>query len=350
MKKKPVTVLAPRDSEQLLIDHIDQFNGHRFLCTTIGRAQLASALAEIPEASVTCHFSDIYQAKSAQTILDQQENQIEILCQPDFPEIEFDCVLFPFVKNGTTELTREFLQTGYQRLKLKGRMAASTDNPKDQWLHGEMQSLFSKVTRIPSKNGVVYFATKLTPLKKEKNFQAQYNFKDQENIIHVMTRPGVFSHRKLDAGARALIKVMEIKENDHVLELGCGSGSVSLAALLRAENVSLHAIDSNPRAVQCTEMGASLNGISGLTTELNDEIGEELHSQFDVVLANPPYYSQNQIGHIFLDSGYKALKQKGRIQIVTRKPAWFEEEMESRFFEIVSVKSGNYHVISAKKK
>ena len=34
-----------------------------------------------------------------------------------------------------------------------------------------------------------------------RNFQAEYAFRDSGNLVKVVTRPGVFSHRELDLGA-----------------------------------------------------------------------------------------------------------------------------------------------------
>ena len=78
-----------------------------------------------------------------------------------------------------------------------------------------------------------------------------------------MSRPGVFSHRKLDLGARALIESLSVPDGKHswevvqngmkVLDLGCGSGAVGFAASARADSVLIHALDANARAVQCAK-------------------------------------------------------------------------------------------------
>src|SRR5207302_6985060 len=136
-----------------------------------------------------------------------------------------------------------------------GRLLAATSSCDDQWLHGEMRKLFDKVTRRPLEEGVLYLAAKTAPLKKRKNFECEFAFRDQGRLIKAVSRPGVFSHRSLDAGARALVNTMTVRPGDHVLDLGCGSGVVALAAAARAENVAVVAVDSHARAIECTARG-----------------------------------------------------------------------------------------------
>src|SRR5262249_28311319 len=157
----------------------------------------------------------------------------------------------------------------HDRLSIGGRLISATSSEDDQWLHGQMRKLFDKVTRRPQDGGVIYLATKTAPLKKYKNFVCEFAFRDQERLIKAVSRPGVFSHRSLDAGARALINTMVVGDGDRVLDLGCGSGAVALAAAFRASAVTVVAIDSHTRAVECTVQGAKLNELTNVTTILD---------------------------------------------------------------------------------
>ena len=140
---------------------------------------------------------------------------------------------------------RETLQMGHERLAQGGRLVASIDYARDQWLHEQLRRMFAKVTRRQSDSGVVYLATKTDPLRKLKNYAAEFAFRDGERLIQLRTRPGVFSHRELDGGARALIKTMRIEAGMRVLDLGCGSGAVGIAAAVREPGATVDAIDSS---------------------------------------------------------------------------------------------------------
>ena len=171
-----------------------------------------------------------------------------------------------------------------------------------------------------------------------------------------MSRPGVFSHRKLDLGARALIESLSVPDGKHsfevvqsgmkVLDLGCGSGAVGFAASARADSVSIHALDANARAVQCAKTGAEKNGLlkESYSTQLECDGECKGAGTFDLVLANPPYFSNHRIAEIFLKATRRALKPGGRTHFVTKQPKWFVEEFAS-VFEDVSVREGRGYFI-----
>lgn len=342
-------------AERLAINACAEVSAERILCRTVGRAQTAAFLAEnLPDAHVGCHFIDVYPAEDARELTSEFSN-LEIYCSPDLPEGEIDLFVMPVARGGEAELTREILQQGYDRLKIGGTLIATSDNKKDVWLHHEIDKLGKNIDRTPKRHGVTYRMKKLKPLKKLRDFTAEFVFRDGENLVQAVSRPGVFSHRRLDVGARALLEVMQINPGDHVLDIGCGSGAVGLAAALRAPDVHVHAIDSNARAVQCTHAGAHLNGITTMTTgltadgELHD--GEnDLRGTFDVAVANPPYFSHFQIAEIFLQAAKRGLKPGGRLYMVTKHPDWAEARVDQLFDNVEAVDVRGYIVISATQK
>jgi 16S rRNA (guanine1207-N2)-methyltransferase len=256
----------------------------------------------------------------------------------------------PFTQGGEAELTRDLMQSAHDRLRIGGQLAVSIDSPKDTWLHEEMQRLFDKVTKRAGQGGVVYIGTKREPLKKLKNFRAEFKFRDGERLISVVTRPGVFSHRRLDLGARALMEAMQISKGNRVLDLGCGAGVLSLASALRADDVRVLAIDSNARAVECTENSAALNGLSAITTRLNASAKVDEEGTFDVVLANPPYFSNYRIAEIFLKGARRALKPGGTVWLVAKSSEWYEEHMPRQFSAVTVDTVRDYAVIRGTKR
>ncbi len=298
-----------RPQEQLLIDALDAFSPDRVLCTSQGVAQLAAAAAQkFSNAAVYCHYLDLYQAEKARRFKGNELPNLTLGCSSDFPPQSVDLVALPFNAQGDAELTRELLQEAHQRLKAGGVLVTSTDNPHDRWLHEEMRTLFATVTRRESSQGTVYLARRDRPLKRVRNFRCEFVFRDHGRMIHAVSRPGVFSHREVDPGARQLMAAMEITSGDRVLDIGCGSGTVSLAAAFRAEGVGIVAVDSHARAVECTALGASRNGLGNIAVE-HSACGPGGDPQsFDVVVANPPYYAGFRIARFFLEAGHAALR------------------------------------------
>jgi len=338
--------IEPFLQEKLLLDAADEISGERLLCTSAGAAQFAGHVAAgRPEMTVHCLYIDLYRASRARTVWRHGPANLQITCAADFPEGEADAVALPFSSSGEAELARDFLQTGAERLKMGGRLYASTNNASDSWLHEQMGKVFDKVQRRAFAEGVLYVGVKQKPLKKVKDFSCEFALRHDGRLIRVWSRPGVFSHRRVDTGARRLIDAMTLAPGERVLDLGCGSGVVALSAATQSSEIRVHAVDSCIRAVQCVERGAELNGLNNLTTELNADGGYQGSGEFDVALANPPYYADFRIAEHFLVAGRQALRPGGRILVVTKRPDWYQENMPQWFDRLEFSELKAYHLV-----
>ena len=89
----------------------------------------------------------------------------------------------------------------------------------------------------------------------------------KENTFY--TAPGVFSATKVDFGTKLLAEKMQIKENDKVLELGCGIGIIGkIASTLTNNEVVL--TDINKRACKLAKINTKLVAIEGLLLEIKE--------------------------------------------------------------------------------
>jgi len=343
--------LTPRPAEQILIDALGEVPPGRILCTSVGRAQFAIAAAQAATSHVCCSFLDLYALEQTRLQHADAPPNLRLECAADFPDGPFDAVVLPVSTSGEAELVRDWLQSGHERLREGGTMLAATDNPSDVWLHAELRKLFGKVTRRPGERGTLFKAIKTGPLKKLKSFECQLAFRDEGRLIQAISRPGVFSHRQVDGGARALLRAAVIEAGQQVLELGCGSGVVSLAAALRTPSVHVMAVDSNSRAVECTQRGAQLNGLSNLDVRLStaesQSSSEIPAAEFDLVLANPPYYSNFRIAEIFAACAARALKTSGTALFVTKRTDWYTEQLPRWFARVSTEPLGNYVIVRA---
>ncbi|GGA99895.1 methyltransferase [Puia dinghuensis] len=100
--------------------------------------------------------------------------------------------------------------------------------------------------------------------------------------------PGVF-HPLFFYSTKLLLRHIERfpLKNRSFLELGAGSGLISLAAARDGAHVT--ATDINPRAVECIEANKALNGID--MEVLHSDLFEKIPPRpFDIIAVNPPYY------------------------------------------------------------
>ena len=98
--------------------------------------------------------------------------------------------------------------------------------------------------------------------------------------------------------------------NKTVLELGCGSGIISLFAALRGAE-SVDAVDINPAAVANTNENFAKHDIQNAKAFRSD-LFSEIDKQYDVVIFNLPYHGnkpQDILEHGVADEGYAMMKR-----------------------------------------
>lgn len=320
----------------------------RGLLISAGRAQLANELAaRNSNAQLTCWYIDLHQAARAQRTL---PTNVSVVCSADLPTDEVDLAALAISMRGEAELTRELLQQAHERLCVGGTLAAAVDNPRDTWLREQLEAMFDKVTVIDAEQGRLYVGRKTGPLRRMRNFQAEVVFRDDEHLIKLATRPGVFAHRQLDPGARQLLLSVDIEPGQRVMDLGCGSGALAIAAALRADGVQAIAVDSNARAIECAQQNAQLNGVPNLQTILNSDgrLGE-LAGSIDVVLCNPPYFSDFEIADKMVRTAAEVLRSGGAALFVNKQPRWYESRLPQTLVDVELFESGKYWVACGRK-
>ena len=294
-------------------------------------------------------ISTVSAAISLKKTPDSDSESLSFVCNADWPledeNQQVDLACLDVLKGGEAELNRELLQAAYVNLVNGGALVASSDNPKDKWLFEQMQSFDKSVKVRHFDDGVVYYVIKKKPLKKVRNFECQIAFRDEDNLIQLLTRPGVFAHRQFDNGARQILDLVEVFPECNIIDIGCGSGPVSLALAKREPTANLFAIDSYSRAIDCLRRSAELNGLTNVTAELNHDgwLGDR-RGKFDMAVANPPYYAEFRIAEHFIKTAVQALRTGGRLVLVTRLPKWYRENLGTWLDEVEVFESRRYHI------
>lgn len=346
----PTGTLPPLLSERLLIEQLaaaresssPSWSGTHAIVTSPGRGQSAQWIREqLGFENVQAWYLDLHDAGMAREALPES---VEVLCAADLPEQECDLAAISVLRRSESELTRDILQQAHLRLRDGGHLIASVDNPRDRWLHEQMQGMFDKVTSHRLDQGCVYVAKKTRPLKKAKDFRCQFPFRDEDGrLIQAFTRPGVFSHRRLDAGARQLMLSAEIGPQDSILEMGCGCGAVAMCSSYQTSG-KVYAVDSNARSIECTRLGIAENEIKNVEAIWDCDGSFSLPGQVDLALANPPYFGDEAIWRHFVDVSVRCLRPGGALLVVTKKPRWYSDYFQDLLEDIVVFESGKYFI------
>ncbi len=137
------------------------------------------------------------------------------------------------------------------------------------------------------------------------------------NMFSIMTSSGIFSKEKIDRGTEILIENAIIKDNQEILDIGCGYGIVSIALALKYK-IKPTLIDINERAIAFAEKSLELNKIGG--TCIRSYLYEQLPKtkKFDAILSNPPQHAGKKVCLELIEKAPLYLKKGGLLQLVCR--------------------------------
>ena len=341
-------------AEGFLIEAIARLPDNCRLLVCGNRTGAAAMAAQgLLGAEVVVHTLDCYHQRKVKTNLERNHNTaVTVLCTPDISQTDyFDAALLQVSKGAmSNELMQDILQQIHLAIKPGGKCLTAVDSDH-AWQQQQSKKLFGNCSvHAARKNApALLIATKNKPLKKIKKFDAEFEMTLPDgDTIQLRTVPGVFSHRRVDAGAQALSEVAEVQSGDRILDLGCGCGVVGISLAAKAGDAHVTFVDSHVRAAMVTEHNCKANGLSDYRV-LQSDRGLDEKGQFSVFVANPPYFSNHKISELFIRTGYRALQPGGHAWVVAKTAKWHREFMAETFGNAEVIRRRGYEVVKAVK-
>ena len=307
-----------------------------------------------PDARVALFSMDAYEARRAREALAANgEPGVRVVLGADLPrDVRYDWVLIPIPRAGDAMLAQELISEAHDALAPGGKLLAACDNPKDRWVRERILETFGSVTiHARGKQGLVYIARRRPGHEpRRRDFRRSFRARLLGQELELETRPGVFSHGELDDGARAIAEATRVREDSQVIDLGCGSGALGIAAALAAPRGKALLVDSQPRSVEAARANALRNTAANAIVVLAEDLDFAAAGAFDLVLANPPYYADHRITEHFTREAFRALATGGEALVVTKAPGRAAEIARAIFGECSAEERRGYSIVRAVKK
>ncbi len=168
----------------------------------------------------------------------------------------------------------------------------------------------------------------------------------------VVSYSGAFAAERLDDGAAALIAGMKIASGAQVLDLGCGTGLVGLAALRQGVQVVL--TDVSARAVISARETLAANGYPDVPVVHTCGAAGIPAATFDTVVTNPPFHQGHGIhfavARLFIQEAARILKADGTLYLVANAFLNYAPWLQERFRDVRLVwQDKRFHVWGGRK-
>ncbi len=160
---------------------------------------------------------------------------------------------------------------------------------------------------------------------------------------------GLFSPREIDAGTRLLLEKMDVKRDDHCLDLGCGYGPIGLAIAAQATDGEVTLLDKDFVAVDYSNKNAALNELGNARAILSNGFDQvDKSKQYDLIVSNIPAKVGKEMLALILHDARSLLKPGGRFYVVTINGLrqYMKRNFQDVFGNYKKLKQGSHYTVA----
>ncbi|CAL4043194.1 16S rRNA (guanine(1207)-N(2))-methyltransferase RsmC [Buchnera aphidicola] len=164
------------------------------------------------------------------------------------------------------------------------------------------------------------------------------------NYLKIKTLPGVFGHKKIDTGSKLLISTFNKEIKGNILDLGTGSGIISMSLADISKKTSLTLTDINLTALLSCKINLLNNKIQGKV--YSSDLYSNIDKRFNMIICNPPIHRDLKLSLIITTNMIKEsinyLTPRGELRIVTNTFLSYKKILDKTFHKHVILKKNNH--------
>ncbi len=142
-----------------------------------------------------------------------------------------------------------------------------------------------------------------------------------------------------------LLRNLEVNPGQSFLEIGSGSGLISIHAARNGANVT--AVDINPEAVECTRMNALRNGVRIKIRQ--SDLFKNVTGYYDLIAFNPPYLPTESRSTSWIEKSWSGGEEGSETAVAFLAEAWKHLAPGGRIYLVLSSIGGLMSVLKAAK-
>jgi len=119
-----------------------------------------------------------------------------------------------------------------------------------------------------------------------------------------------------------ILKILPTDKEIIGLDIGTGSGVVSLSLLKNRENLKMYAIDISEKALKITEKNAKILKLYDRIKIIKSNLFENIDEKFDFIVSNPPYIPEEEYECL-----QEEVKKEPKEALIAKEGIYFYEEI-----------------------
>ena len=155
-----------------------------------------------------------------------------------------------------------------------------------------------------------------------KKIAREFEFLENVNGIELkfLSTWGLFSPERIDDGSKLLLEYVIVKNQDKILDLGCGLGILGIYLGRKYSETKVEMVDKDFVAVSYANKNIVLNGLSNAEAYLSNMFEQvSVDKRFDLIVSNIPAKVSKEMYWIMFDDMKKHLNNGGRVYLVAIK-------------------------------